>query len=364
MPALRILMLARPNLLTDPGGDTTQVFSTARALRRRGHLVDINPRRPEYQLYDLLHFFNIIRPQDIIGHLERSDKPYVVSTIYVQYEEYDRHHRRDAVGWASRFLPADSVEYLKVAGKWLLKGEPLSSHSFLWRGRRRLIRHILKGAGCLLPNSLSEYRRLLAHYGIENDYVVAPNGIDPRLFHYKGEGPGNRSGILCVGRIEGRKNQLNLIRSMRGISLPLIIAGRPAPNQKAYYEQCRKAAGPGVRFIGFLPQQSLLQYYLRARVHVLPSWFETTGLSSLEAAAMGCNIVVGDRGDVREYFREDAWYCDPGNPDSIRRAVLEAHQAPQNITLAERVRAEYNWDKASDQTLKGYRTALLKKRPN
>lgn len=360
MNPLRILMLARPNLITDPGGDTTQVFGTARALRRLGHWVDINPEKPDYQACDILHFFNIIRPEDIIGHVERTDKPYVLSTIYVQYEEYDRYHRRDAVGWAARFLSTDSVEYLKAAGKWLLKGEPLSSYSFLWRGRRRSIRYILKRAGCLLPNSHSEYRRLLAHYGIGNDYVVAPNGIDPGLFRGKPEEAGNRSGVLCVGRIEGRKNQLNLIRALKGTPYPLALIGHPAPNQKAYYEQCRRAAGENVRFIDFLPQQELLRYYRQARVHALPSWFETTGLSSLEAAAMGCNIVAGARGDVREYFRDDAWYCEPGDVDSIREAVFQAHQAPQNEALAQRIRAEYTWDKAAERTLEGYGVALGK----
>jgi len=38
------------------------------------------------------------------------------------------------------------------------------------------------------------------------------------------------------------------------------------------------------------------------QVHMLPSWFETTGLSSIEAAVMHCNIVITDKGDTREYF--------------------------------------------------------------
>jgi len=354
-------MLARPNLLADPGGDTTQLFGTAAALRRRGQHVDINPDRPDYQLYDLLHFFNIIDPEDIIGHLERAGKPYVVSTIYVRYEEYDRYHRQDAIGWAARLLPADSVEYLKTVGKWMLKGERLSSRSFLWRGQAGSIRHIIRGAGCLLPNSQSEYRRLLADYGIEKEYVVVPNGVDLHLFQGKWEEPGNRSGVLCVGRIEGRKNQLNLIRALKGTGLQLTLVGQPAFNQKAYYERCRKAAGDSVQFIGFLPQQALLKYYLHARAHALPSWFETTGLSSLEAAIMGCSIVVGDRGDVREYFQDDAWYCEPGGLDSIREAVLQAYHAPPDKALAERARAEYNWERAAEKTLEGYWIALRKK---
>lgn len=355
---LNILMLARPNLLSDPGGDTMQVFETAQALRRRGHQVDINPKQPDYRAYSLLHFFNIIRPEDIIGHLEHADKPYVVSTVYVNYEEYDRFHRPGLVGRAARILTADQTAYLKTVGKWLLKGEPLSSYSFLWQGRRRAMQRILQGAGCLLPNSHSEYRRLVNDYGIENDYVAVPNGVDPRLFLREWPAAGNRAGVLCVGRIEGRKNQLNLIRALKGTSLPLTLVGHPARNQSGYYELCRKEAGKNVCFTGHLPQERLLPLYRQARVHVLPSWFETTGLSSLEAAAMGCNIVAGDRGDVREYLQDSAWYCEPGSLESIRQAVQEAYHAPPETALKERIRKTYNWDNAAGRTLEGYAIAL------
>ncbi|MBK7308934.1 MAG: glycosyltransferase [Chitinophagaceae bacterium] len=57
-----------------------------------------------------------------------------------------------------------------------------------------------------------------------------------------------------------------------------------------------KEAAGNIVFAGRLTQTALANYYARARVHVLPSWFETCGLSSLEAAAMGCNIVITARG--------------------------------------------------------------------
>ncbi len=56
----------------------------------------------------------------------------------------------------------------------------------------------------------------------------------------------------------------------------------------------------------------------------MPSWFETTGLSSLEAAAMGCNIVITRKGDAYEYFGDYAYYCDPESPDSIFKAIEKA----------------------------------------
>ncbi len=356
MKQLRILMLARPDLLGYPGGDTTQVLQTAAALRQRGVAVDVNPSCPRYENYDLLHFFNIIDPEDIIGHLQRTNRPYIVSTVYCLYDEFDRLYRRDAVGWAYRFLSRDGVEYLKTVGKWLLKGNPLSSYAFLWRGHRRSIQRILKGAACLLPNSESEYRRLLQDYGVGRPYVVVPNGVN--LAQYSAPAAGNPSRVLCVSRIEGRKNQLNLIRALNHTGLEVYLVGRPADNQKRYYEECRRIAAANIHFTGYVSSAQLREHYRSARVHVLPSWFETTGLSSLEAALMGCNVVVGDRGDVREYFRDDAWYCEPAEPDSIREAVLQAYEAPLNTALAERIRKDYHWEAAARQTLKGYELAL------
>ena len=69
----------------------------------------------------------------------------------------------------------------------------------------------------------------------------------------------------------------------------------------------------------------LAPLYRASKVHALPSWSETTGLVSLEAALCGCNIVTTDRGYTRDYFGDMAWYCDPYDNRSIRRAVEAAH---------------------------------------
>ncbi len=354
---MKILMLARSNLFADPGGDSVQMLRTAEQLREMGVQVDVNPAKPDYNRYDLLHFFNIIDPEDILGHIRATDRPFVVSTIYVQYEEYERYHRNDLIGKAHRRFSPDGVEYLKTAAKWILKGESISDYSFLWRGHRRSIQYILHRAACLLPNSENEYRRLREHYGIDKKYIVAPNGVELKKF--RRPSATERDIVLCVGRIEGRKNMLNLIRAVKGADLQLFLIGQPAPNQQGYYQACRAAAGDNVHLLGRLPQEALPEYYARARVHALPSWFETTGLVSLEAAWMGCNVVVGDRGDVRDYFGKDAWYCDPGDPASIRKAVFEAYEAPVgNEKLIQRIREQYNWKKAAEKTLQAYEQVL------
>ena len=160
--------------------------------------------------------------------------------------------------------------------------------------------------------------------------------------------------ILCVARIEGRKNQLNLIRAIANTKYRLVLVGAVSTNQMNYYNQCKQAAGPNVEFVDFIEQDLLLDYYRKAKVHVLPSWFETTGLSSLEAAAMGCNIVITRKGDAYEYFENDAYYCDPESPDSIFQAIDQAASNKITEGLSSKVLNQFTWEIAAKKTMEAY----------
>ncbi|MFQ5806530.1 MAG: glycosyltransferase family 1 protein, partial [Phycisphaerae bacterium] len=93
-------------------------------------------------------------------------------------------------------------------------------------------------------------------------------------------------------------------------------------------------------------------------VHACVSWYETPGLASLEAALSGCNLVVTPGGSTREYFGNQAYYCEPDNPGSIRAAVEAALAAAPDPELACRIAREFNWDAAAKNTLRGYQLAL------
>ena len=78
--------------------------------------------------------------------------------------------------------------------------------------------------------------------------------------------------------------------------------------------------------ISHLPHAELRSAYAAARVHVLPSWIETCGLVTLEAALAGCSVVVSSVGYEVDYYRNLVDYCDPADVASIRRAVLSAYE--------------------------------------
>ena len=93
---MKVVLITRSTLYSIPGGDTVQVVQTARQLTEL-HVdteIVLSNQEINYDNYDLLHFFNITRPADILYHSKKSKKPYVVSTILCNYSEYDKHHRK------------------------------------------------------------------------------------------------------------------------------------------------------------------------------------------------------------------------------------------------------------------------------
>ena len=359
---IKVAMITRSTLYTAAGGDTVQVLQTARILGNYGIATDIKLTHEEidYSNYHLLHFFNITRPADILYHIKKAKVPFVISTILINYSEYDKYYRKGIAGILFRYLPADSIEYLKVISRWILGKDKMISPSYLWKGQKRSILEILKKARLLLPNSFSEYNRIGHSYGPCPNYMIVPNAVDDHLFKFNPLVKKDPQLILCVARIEGLKNQFNLIRALNNTPYKLVIIGAPAPNQVSYYEACRSIAADNISFIEHLPQEQLVDYYQRAKVHVLASWFETTGLSSLEAAAMGCNIVITDKGDTKEYFDQHAVYCTPSSPDSIYAAVEKASQLPINEILQSKITERYTWKQAGLCTAEGYKKIISK----
>jgi glycosyltransferase involved in cell wall biosynthesis len=337
-----------------------QVLQTARNLVSLGLAVDVllTSQEIDYRKYDLLHFTNITRPADMLYHINRSGKPFVVSPVLVDYSEYDRKHRHGISGMLLSFFSANGNEYIKTCARWITRKDGLRSPSYLWKGQRSSIREVLSKAAVVLPNSEKELRQLVVMYGKPREYSIVPNGVDNTLFQ-----PGSAHGrdeklVLCAARIEGIKNQLNLIRALNGTSYTLLLVGAAAPNQREYLRTCRRIAAKNIVFREHVPQEALLAWYQQAKVHALPSWFETCGLSSLEAAAAGCNVTITDKGYTREYFGSDAFYCDPGSPESIYNAVESASRLPARTTLQQKILREYTWKNAAVITAEAYKKAI------
>ena len=93
---MKVAFITRSSLFSSSGGDTLQVLNTAKYLEKLNVAVDIKLTHEKviYDEYDLLHFFNLIRPSDILPHIRKSKKPFVVTPLLIDYSEFDKQYRK------------------------------------------------------------------------------------------------------------------------------------------------------------------------------------------------------------------------------------------------------------------------------
>jgi glycosyltransferase involved in cell wall biosynthesis len=359
-------------------GDVTQVRKTAEALAEAGVEVRFSDSlEPDAAGVDVVHLFSTLQPHYTylrLRHLQAEGVPTAVSTIYWAWEPAEQ--RRESI---VRLGPAGYYASLAVNAvrrrlpcrlRYRLERPP---HPYGIQARfydleRRvglddMRRYIYDNAGVLLPNSEIEYAYLASRFATANDYIAVPNAVDP------GFGDGDAAAfvtkfglsgfVLCCAVIQARKNQRHLIEAANALALPLVLIGSEEPR---YGRLCRAMAGPTVRFLGELRGDDLRNAYAAARTHALVSFYETPGLASLEAAIAGNTIVASDRGSPREYFGDQAFYCQPTDVASIKAALSAAFAAEPDPALRERVLRDFNWHKTADATLRGYRRAIEKRR--
>jgi glycosyltransferase involved in cell wall biosynthesis len=90
---------------------------------------------------------------------------------------------------------------------------------------------------------------------------------------------------------------------------------------------------------------------------------ETCGMVTMEAALADCNVVCSTAGFELEYYRNLAYYCDPGDIGSIRDAVTTAYEhydrdAERRLALKRHILDSYTWPKVAEALFHVYRNVL------
>jgi len=362
----RAVWLVRENLLSDPGGDTTQILETKGTLERLGCSIRLESSPDfDHRGCDVAHLFHLDRLWEHLpacASVRQTGLPAVLSTIYWPGEEFDARGRLGLQGFLSRTFGPRIYPSLR-----LIQRQALHSirHASLLGWDRRLfnfdaaVRHLLDTVKVILPNSKAELDQINAHFGPIPPAVVVPNAADVDIFTPPGaNSPNERAGVLCVGRIEPRKNQLALIRALEGTGIPLTLVGKAGKYSAEYHRQCLAAAGTTITMLDHRSPLELRDLYRRSAVHACVSWYETPGLASLEAGFCGCALVVTPGGCTREYFGDRAHMCDPADSHSIRTAVLNALATPPAPAFPGELASRFTWENAARATLRGYRIAL------
>ena len=350
--ALKVAMQNRPNALEAPGGDTVVMQNLKRELENLGAEVDFIFKLDDLSKYDIIHIFNFVLPDMIKLYADnafRQNKPFIITPMYEDWP---------------RFLNK-SAKTLHIFQEYIDLGQPKGWLEEQLAGLKRLKPHYkpdnsynVRLAGGITPSGEGEAARVKADYKFARNVVpvylgcdIVGKNIGADLFIKE---TGLKDFILCVARLETRKNQLMLLKALEDEDIPLVFAAGGFTYQEPYAELCRRFKRRGKTvFMGRLSEEMLVSAYRAAKVHALPSWYELPGMVSVEAAHYDCNVVASPWGTIEDYLGEYAYYCEPDDPEGIRRALLQALNDEVKPGLKERVR-QFTWQKAAETTIDLY----------
>ncbi len=178
-----------------------------------------------------------------------------------------------------------------------------------------------------------------------------PPGIDDSAF-LESAGPGEYA--LFMGRLDLQHKGIDLLmEAWRRVCLParvpLVVAGEGPARAELEAAIARENAGGLIRLIGRVEGRAKEETIRRSRIFVMPSRYETFGISALEAMAAGKPVVCFDIAHLNE-LAAPPWAENVVKFDSeeFGRAVARLWLSPGRCqTMGEEARRraqEYRWD--------------------
>jgi len=376
---MKILMQGRIGLLEAAGGDRIQVENTAKELRKLGVKVDISTDiKIDPSKYDLVHIFQLdwtTETHFMAKNAKKYQKPLVFSPIHHKVEEvkrFDDEHVFDLRRLSKvLFQEQHSRDTFKNVYRSITNSKKIAPTIYsVFKGLKNMHIETLSLSDRVLVQTKLEAQDLKKTYGVDINWDKVPNGVSDKFLYvkdYKNPLP-VKDYIFCVGRVEPRKNQLNVIKAVKNFrddsnqDAKLVIVGKKNtlthPEYTHRFNMFLKKY-PWVTYIESVPYEKIPAYFSHAKVCVSASWFETTGLTLLEALFCGSNAVASSP-RAKEILGNYASYCKPWDVGSIEKAIGEQFYAARPV-LDEDMRQEYTWENAAKKTFRVYKELLGKK---
>lgn len=229
-----------------------------------------------------------------------------------RYRAIHVHHWTSAVGLPER-LPTQSMliytPHLLAVEKARILGRSCPDGVLECEGR------ILARAQAVLALSRAEASAISALAILEQEPILAPNGVDPVFFDLPR--PGRRLNapirLLSIARLTAQKGLDQLLDALeivlaRGLEVELTVVGG-SYHDFEYERKLRERAETlplheRVRFVGPVPHAQIGEWLACSDIYVQPSRYESQGIAILEAMAAGLPVIASRLEGVCEYLDE------------------------------------------------------------
>ena len=213
-------------------------------------------------------------------------------------------------------------------------------------------------------------------WGVDSDWLTSGNGRRWRSAHRI---PDSSRVLLCVGRVDGQKNQLALVEALPAIraaagDVRVVLVGPTTSLEYRAQIEARIAnlkIEEHVYLIGALPARSpeLADAYAAADLFALPSRHEPFGVVALEAWAAAKPIIaaaVGGLADLIEQDRTGVLLSSPVESAPLAEAVIRllGDTDRQRVLREAGLQAvtHYTWDNTTRRHIQLYEELLQQKR--
>ena len=199
-------------------------------------------------------------------------------------------------------------------------------------------------------HSAEEHGRILERYQIQYPFLLYAGNVRrhknvPRL-------------VEAFAVLRGQLAEHPVYKDLRLVLIGDTISQHPAVRQAVM----KSRVEPLVRFLGFVPFETLRCFYESAAAFVFPSRYEGFGLPPLEAMACGTPVITSNVSSLPEVVGDAAVLINPENVFDIARGIRE-------VLLDETLRAElirrghaqaarFSWERTAREALEIYREAV------
>lgn len=353
---IRVLFQIRSNYVDKPGGDTQVMYSLKKELNKEGIVADIstNPLQ-NLDRYDIVHVFNSTTPDCTEAFAANAVNSGKLLAITPLQEDFTRYITRARLFFG---IIEQYVDAGQPAGLFelLVDSLPVNCKDIFCTSP-----YAICNAGAVFTSGYEESktikkffpkaRTMEAPFGTE----IIEHESDKSLFK---KTYGIDDFVLCVGRLEMRKNQLMLLKALEYDPITLVFACGGVDYQPQYVSCCKRfKRNAPTYFLDRLDRNMLLSAFSSCRAHVLPSWYELPGLVTIEAAAHNSNVIASSWGTIRDYVGDEILYCEPDDVSSIRNAILTALNTPSQNRLTEKLK-DATWENSAQKVIDGYKYML------